>query len=82
MPRYAYHCSECDKEVTLFHLVAEEAPPCPLCNSVEHLAKLLSAFATKRKQKQKQKIGDTTEKFIETAGAELKQQKKDLKDKR
>ena len=82
MPRYAYRCTECDKEVTLFHLVAEEAPPCPLCSSVEHLTKLLSTFATKRKQKQKQKIGDTTERFIETATAELKQQKKDLKDKR
>tara|TARA_R110002051_G_scaffold254773_1_gene313733 strand:+ start:180 stop:428 length:249 start_codon:yes stop_codon:yes gene_type:complete len=82
MPRYAYHCSGCDKEVTLFHLVAEESPPCPHCNSVEHLAKLLSTFATKRKQQVKQKVGDTTEKFIETAGAELKQQKKDLKDKR
>ena len=82
MPRYAYHCSECDKEVTLFHLVAEEAPPCPLCNSVEHLTKLLSAFATKRKQQVKQKVGDTTEKFIKSAGSELKQQKNDLKDKR
>jgi len=82
MPRYAYYCSGCDKEVTLFHLVAEEAPPCPLCNSVEHLAKLLSTFTTKRKQQVKQKVGDTTEKFIEMAGTELKQQKKDLKDKR
>ena len=82
MPRYAYHCSECNKEVTLFHLIAEEAPPCPLCNSAEHLTKRLSAFATKSKVQVKQKVGDTTEKFIETASAELKQQKKDLKDKR
>ncbi len=82
MPRYAYHCSECNKEVTLFHLIAEEAPPCPLCNTAEHLTKRLSAFATKSNIQVKQKVGDTTEKFIETAAAELKQQKKDLKDKR
>jgi putative FmdB family regulatory protein len=82
MPRYAYRCSECDKEVMLFHLVVEEVPPCPLCNSASHLTKLLSTFATKRKKEVKQKVGDTTEKFIESATAELKQQKKDLKDKR
>tara|TARA_R100000664_G_scaffold31791_1_gene45812 strand:- start:2614 stop:2862 length:249 start_codon:yes stop_codon:yes gene_type:complete len=82
MPRYAYRCSGCKKDITLFHLISEAPPPCPGCNKTEDLTKLLSTFVTKQKDTSKQKVGDTTEGFIKTAAEELKQQKRDLKDKR
>ena len=82
MPRYLYKCNECDNEVTIFLLVSEKAAECPECGSDTSLEKLLTSFRTYTETRTKKKVGTMTEKFIETATGELKQQKKDLEDKR
>jgi putative FmdB family regulatory protein len=82
MPRYAYKCNLCLEEMTLFHLVNEEPPLCPKCRTPGTLTKLLSIFTTKRKEIGAQKVGKITEEFIQTAAAELKEQKKSMEEER
>ena len=82
MPRYLYKCNKCDNEVTIFHLASEKAAACPECGSDTSLEKLLTSFTTYTETTTKKKVGAMTEEFIETAAGELKQQKKELGDKR
>lgn len=75
MPRYAYRCSACDAQLTLFHLADEEVGPCPVCEECGALVKVLSAFTTPLKTKHKGKVGEVTERFIDDARQDLKKQK-------
>ena len=81
MPRYEYHCSECNSRITVFHLSDESENNCPKCLAVESLTKLLTKFTNLSKKTQtKTKIGDVTEEFIHSSREELKKQKRDMKD--
>ena len=78
MPRYAYKCNVCLTETTLFHLIDEPTPACPSCTAGD-LTKLLTSFSTKRRDDRRpNKVGEITEDFIQTASAELKEQKKKM----
>ena len=82
MPRYAYRCDKCDTDITIQHLSDEVVNDCPKCEAQGSLTKQLTTFRTNKKQLRKQKVGDTTEKFIQTSRDELRQQKKELEDQR
>ncbi len=82
MPRYAYRCDKCDTDITIQHLSDEVVNDCPKCETQGSLTKQLTTFRTNKKQLRKQKVGDTTEKFIQTSRDELRQQKKELEDQR
>ena len=83
MPRYEYNCSACGEDVTIHHLSDETADSCPACAAAETLIKKLTTFRTSKSTvTRKQKVGDTTEDFIKTSQAELRQQKKELEEKR
>ena len=69
--------------MTIQHLSTESAQVCPACQQPGQLTKKISTFRTLTKPKTgKKKVGDTTEEFIRTSRDELKQQKKEMNDKR
>ena len=78
MPRYQYRCKECDNILTIIHLSDEEQSDCPKCLAKHSLVKMLTTFSTKKKGTKKNKVGQTTEQFIEDSRNELKQQKNKL----
>ena len=83
MPRYEYSCSACGKDVTIQHLSDEVVGRCPSCETDDTPVKQLTTFRTnKSTATRKRKVGDTTEEFIRTSQAELRQQKKDLEEQR
>ena len=84
MPRYAYRCVGCMSQFTAFHGF-NDATKCPqcgssLCERIPSVGFSVSGFA--QEHKNKTKTGEKVEKFIEDSKEELKQQRKDLEDKR
>jgi len=78
MPRYIYRCIKCEELSTIFHLSDELEKECPRCAAPRGLVKILSSFTTSIRHKNKLKVGDTTEEFIQESREELQQQKKEL----
>lgn len=75
MPRYRYRCAECDHRVTIFHLISEETPACPVCEKPGVLVKQLSTPYFKRNKQQTQKVGEITKEFIEKNKEVLEEEK-------
>ncbi len=81
MPRYEYHCSECNSLITVLHLSDEKETDCSKCLAKNSLVKQLTNFMNLSKKKEtKTQIGDVTEEFIQSSREELKKQKRDMKD--
>jgi len=75
VPRYRYKCAECDHQVTIFHLISEDAPACPACEQLDVLIKQLSTPYFKRNKQQTQKVGEITKEFIEKNKEVLEEEK-------
>ena len=86
MPRYRYQCEKCKNIVTIFHTLNEEIETdCAACGCEESLNRVLSTPIIKKTNnhgKQKQDTGDITKKFIEENREILKNQKKEVKNKK
>lgn len=83
MPRYEYVCGACNKDVIIQHLSDEVVSKCPECDKDSSLTKKLTTFRTQEKpSKRGGKVGETTEDFIKSSREELRQQKKELHEKR
>jgi len=82
MPRYQYRCTHCDHTSVIQHLSDETVSICPECNKDNALVKQLTSFMSRNtKVIPKVHTGQVTEEFIQTAREDLKQQKKELKNK-
>ena len=83
MPLYEYICDACEKKFTIRHSHKETITDCILCKKKESVAKVLSStnFVLPKKQDQNEKIGTTTNKAIEEAKEDLRNQKSELKKK-
>jgi len=84
MPRYRYQCEKCDVIATIFHTLDEETTDCSACGAKGTLNKLLSTPFIKKStnhDKQEQKVGEITKKYIEDNREILKNQKKEAKSK-
>jgi len=82
MPRYEYLCVVCKDRMTVVHLSDETAEECPACGAIDSLKKLLTNFMMNKKNTTKIATGDITEAFIKDAKKDLKQQKRELKNKK
>ena len=83
MPRYAYRCVECMNQFTAFHGFGERPPHCScgstLCERIPSVGVSVSGV---NKEKQREKVGQKVEEFIENSKEDLKKQKEELGDKR
>ena len=89
MPRYSYGCHECGKEYTFKHRYKETRKQCPDCKK-EILVKILTTPAVikysgdnfPKKNSFGNKTGQVVVDTIEETRAEIKEQKKALKDRK
>ena len=84
MPRYIYRCNECEEELQRSHSIKEKLTDCELCSAKDSLVRIPSPFTTSSKtQKQKSgRPGHLVKEFIGSAKEDLKEQKKELEQKR
>jgi putative FmdB family regulatory protein len=82
VPIYIYECLTCEDQFKVSHGMTEEHEKCDSCESgdIRRVPTLFTNLAKKRTIKSR--TGDVTKEFIESAREELKQERKELDDKR
>lgn len=81
MPIYEYYCLDCEEKFNVFHSMDGSWDICELCES-ENIEKVVSAVSSKiDKTKFKTKTGDVVKAHIETAKAEIREEKSRMKNK-
>ena len=81
MPKYLYHCGDCDERFNTFHLMSEILEQCEKCEGKGSLKKLPLFPINLNKVDKKQKVGDVVKHHIEEAKDEIEKDKKKLKEK-
>ncbi len=75
MPRYTYHCGECDKAFEIMHSMSHEQEECILCSFIGKLEKIPALIGAKV-QERKAKVGDVVKDHIKNAKEDLRDEKK------
>jgi putative FmdB family regulatory protein len=80
MPRYTYHCYQCECTINAWHGIKETKTKCTACGS-EGLVRVPSNFTISKKQKnnKKQKVGEVVKSSIEQFREDLEEEKENLK---
>jgi len=81
MPKYTYKCEECKGFTVVYHGYNEPISKCELCDSLESLRRLPSAFIlgkSKDDDHAGQKPGTLVKEFIDSAKEDLIKQKEEL----
>lgn len=80
MPKYTYHCQDCDKVYEMTHSMSEIISICQGCGSDKGLNKIPTSFNLNKSIDHKgQKPGTVVKQSINELKEDLEQQKKDLK---
>lgn len=80
MPKYTYHCQDCDKVYEMTHSMSEIVSICQGCGSDKGLNKIPTSFNLNKSIDHKgQKPGTVVKQSINELKEDLEQQKKDLK---
>lgn len=80
MPKYTYHCLDCDKVYEMTHSMSEIVSICQGCGSDKGLNKIPTSFNLNKSIDHKgQKPGTVVKQSINELKEDLEQQKKDLK---
>ena len=80
MPRYNYHCKECDGYFEVSHSMTEFLEICISCGSQE-FCRILSmpTYITRVNKKDGRKVGSLVEEFIEINKKSVKEEKEKLR---
>lgn len=85
MPKYYYRCKKCNSEYEEWHLIEEKTSGCENCNNkdLNEIVKIpcFSWFKFSGEKKNNKKVGQVTNDFIEEVREDLKEMKRELKDK-
>tara|TARA_R110002012_G_scaffold304133_1_gene506622 strand:+ start:376 stop:633 length:258 start_codon:yes stop_codon:yes gene_type:complete len=76
MPRYTYHCSECDKAFEIMHSMKEEQEECILCSFKGKLEKIPALIGALKPPERDAKVGDVVKDHIKQAKEDLREDKK------
>ena len=80
MPRYKYHCIECDYTKTYFHDINDVIEVCESCDE-NTMKKVLGKFNLKNKKKNlPEQVGSLTKEYIEANREILEEQRKQAKE--
>ena len=82
MPIYVYECCDCESLFKVRHRMSEVCECCTLCGASNVVRKPTSFTNLSKTRVQKSAIGDLTKEFIDNAKFDLKEQQKELEDKR
>ncbi len=84
MPRYTYRCKKCEVVFDTRHSMSEELTDCTECESVNTLEKVPGTFVSLNQKVNESdknlKVGQLTKQKIEEFREDLKQQKKEMKE--
>tara|TARA_R110000824_G_scaffold275903_1_gene464487 strand:- start:555 stop:821 length:267 start_codon:yes stop_codon:yes gene_type:complete len=80
MPRYVYHCKECEIVFQKNHSIKEKLTDCEDCETQNSLQRIPSVITTLTKNTgdQKRQVGSLVKEYIENAKEDLKDEKKEL----
>ncbi len=76
MPKYYYHCNNCEDSFYAYHLMNETQAECTMCGSAE-IEKLLTKPLYIKHNTQGQKTGEVTKKYIDDNKKLLDEMKKE-----
>lgn len=76
MPRYYYHCNNCDRDFLAHHLISEVQENCNLCDSND-ITKLLTKPLFFEKKDNGKTLGKLAKKYIEENKEVLEELKKE-----
>lgn len=80
MPKYTYHCQDCDKVYEMTHSMSEIVSICQGCGSDKGLNKIPTSFNFKKATDHKNtKPGTLVKQSINELKQDLEQHKKELK---
>tara|TARA_Y100001973_G_C5196668_1_gene334734 strand:+ start:573 stop:830 length:258 start_codon:yes stop_codon:yes gene_type:complete len=82
MPRYEYHCKNCNKNSLIRHGIKEKVTICPVCHKEGQLERIPSFSGNYKIKDKKTQAGSVVKKYIEKAKEQLKEEKKDLKNRK
>tara|TARA_R100000005_G_scaffold96598_2_gene84955 strand:+ start:3540 stop:3788 length:249 start_codon:yes stop_codon:yes gene_type:complete len=78
VPVYCYKCSECKEEFEARHSMSFEGQACPACNST-NVFKIPSLSIEAHTRIHTSRVGKIVDSYISEVKKEIKQEKKDLK---
>ena len=80
MPRYVYHCTNCDSKIQASHSISEELKDCDSCSSESTLRRIpQTSFIVKKKANKG--VGKIVEKNISESKKELEDMKERMREK-
>ena len=78
MPKYYYHCNNCNRDFFAYHLMDEKQKDCSMCESTD-ISKLLTKPLFFEKKNEKSKTGELTKQYIEDNKKVLEDLKEEAK---
>ena len=78
MPRYYYHCQECEESFEMVHSMGDKPSKCSVCGAEGSLQKIPTLFSVESKSTKTSTAKDRVDEFISSAKEELKQHRDDL----
>jgi len=82
MPIYVYECHGCADLFKVRHRMSEVCECCTLCGASDVVRKPTTFTNLSKERIEKSAIGDLTKEFIDHAKFDLKEQQKELEEKR
>ena len=81
MPRYTYHCEECEVFFQSNHSIKEKLVDCEECDSKGALKRVPSIplILNKNQDKEEHQVGGLVKEYIEDVRETLEQEKRELK---
>ncbi len=79
MPKYTYHCGECEATYSITHSMNELHIMCEQCGGDKNLNKIPVSFNMNKTSRNESKVGAVVKDAIESSKDELEQQKNTLK---
>ena len=82
MPRYNYHCKDCDEYFEIKHPMTERLENCTTCNSQAfRRVPSIPTYVGKINKNSDRKVGSLVEEYIEKNRESVAEEKKRLKEK-
>jgi len=82
MPKYTYHCSNCNASYTISHRLSEIHDICKSCGTEKTLNKIPVSFAYSKEIKKDSKVGSLVKEVIEDSKRDIAEAKEELKNRK
>jgi len=82
MPRYNYHCQDCDEYFEIKHSMSESLENCNICNSQAfRRVPSIPSYINKINKSSDKKVGSVVEDYIKKNKKSISEEKKKLREK-